>query len=100
MKKKQTRKERLESICGTQEERNRNMSQLIITGNTFVTDGYTPAVFSDGYQHSFQLNVKLTGDDMQDIMDVNKEFFDNEITNSTLGRILLRRGIKTFKNLK
>ena len=96
MKKKQTRKEKLESICGSLEER----TQLIITGNHFYTDGYTAVIQSDGYQHSFQINVKLTGDDMQDIANVNEEFFDNEITNSTLARILVRRGIKSFKNLK
>lgn len=73
---------------------------LIITGNQFYTDGYTPAIQSDGYQHSFQVNVKLTGEDMQDIMDINEEFFENEITNSTLARILVRRGVKSFKNLK
>jgi hypothetical protein len=75
-------------------------SQLVITGNTFYADGYTPAITSDGYQHKFQLNVKLTGEDMQSIMDINDEFFDREITNSTLARILIRRGIKSFQNLK
>ena len=73
---------------------------LIITNNTFTLDGYATAIWSDGYHHSIQLNVKLTGDDMKDINDINQEFFENEITNSTLGRILIRRGIKSFKNLK
>lgn len=85
------RKEKLESICGTAEER----TQFNIT-----IDGYAPALYFDGYQHGHQLNIKLTSNDMKDIMDINQEFFDNEITNSTLGRILLRKGIKSFKDIK
>lgn len=51
----------------------------------------------DGYLHDHQLNMRLTGEDMQKIMDINREFFDNEITNSTLARILLKLGIKAFR---
>ena len=82
--------------------------KLIITdgGITLQTDGYVNLnggvnlTLNDGYHHEKQLNIKLTELDMNDILDIKQEFFDNEITNSTLGRILIRRGIKSFKNLK
>lgn len=67
---------------------------------TITNDGYYSFPTHDGYTYEYQLNIKLTATDMVDIRDINKEFFEDEITNSTLGRILLRRGIKTFKNLK
>jgi hypothetical protein len=55
---------------------------------------------NDGYTYTYQLNIRVSASDLEDINNINEEFFENEITNSTLGRILLRRGIKTYKNLK
>jgi hypothetical protein len=70
---------------------------LIITGNTFVSAEGGPAIQSDGYTHSFQIGIRITGEDMEKLNKINREFFDNEITSSTLARILMRRGMKTFK---
>jgi hypothetical protein len=74
---------------------------------TFTNNSYSFLINNDGYasrdgyeKHDNQLNVKLTDEDMLAIDEINKEVFDNEISDSTLGRILIRRGIKTFKNLK
>lgn len=61
----------------------------------------TTLIFKDGYgNHVKQLNIKLTEKDISTIKEINKEFFDNEISDSTLGRILLRRGIKSFNKIK
>ena len=49
---------------------------------------------------TLQLNIKLTADDMTAINEINQQVFEKEITNSTLGRILIRKGIQFFKNLK
>lgn len=56
----------------------------------------------DGYQqdHSEQFNVKLTKEDTTQIKEINKDFFENEASNSMMGRILIRKGIQFFKNLK
>lgn len=80
-------------------------------GYTSPTDGYvhlhnlvkslgTPG--ADGYQqdHSEQFNVKLTKEDTAQIKEINKDFFENEASNSMMGRILIRKGIQFFKNLK
>lgn len=47
-----------------------------------------------------QLNVKLTDDDTADIAAINKKFFEDEASNSMLGRILIRKGIQFYKNFK
>lgn len=63
------------------------------------TDGYYSSMPTDGYgseNHTQQLNIKLTKEDMQNIDEVNKSFFYNEISKSTLGRILIRKGIEFF----
>lgn len=73
------------------------MVKNVVYSNT--NDGYA-GFPKDGYACEYQLNIKLTSQDMFDINEINKEFFESEITNSTLGRILLRKGIKTFKNIK
>lgn len=96
MTNKKDTKRKLESICGTAKER----EQLSITNCNFYIDGYAPAISSDGYHHTFQINIKLTDEDMRHIININQKFFDNEITNSTLSRILLRKGIKYFKDIK
>ena len=65
---------------------------------TYSNDGYGYKGFPpDGYTCDYQLNIRLNATDMQNISDINKEYFDSEITNSTLARILLRRAIKDFK---
>ncbi len=81
-------------------------------------DGYVDGYYNlmDGYNSSFgeieshqsiynigprqvyehQLNVKLTEEDMKNIFEINKTFFENEASNSMLGRILIRKGITFF----
>jgi hypothetical protein len=59
----------------------------------------------DGYQltnqeYKQQLNVKLTDEDMKIIKEINKDFFENEASNSMLGRILVRKGIAFYKKLR
>lgn len=37
---------------------------------------------------------------MLQIKEINKDFFENEASNSMLGRILIRKGIQWYKELK
>lgn len=56
--------------------------------------------YSDGYnKNNKQLNIKLTDDDLKDINEINHMFFENEATNSMMGRILVRKGIQFYKTL-
>jgi hypothetical protein len=48
-------------------------------------------------EHTNQLNVKLTDNDVKDLDELNKKFFANEATYSMLGRLLIRQGIKFYK---
>jgi len=50
-----------------------------------------------GYEH--QLNIKLTEEDMKNILEINKVFFENEASNSMLGRILIRKGITFYQKI-
>jgi hypothetical protein len=54
----------------------------------------------DGYKNSKQINVKLTEDDVGNIDNINRDFFENEASNSMMGRILLRKGIQFYKKLR
>lgn len=56
----------------------------------------------DGYvvKNDKQLNVKMTEEDLKDIQNINRDFFEGEATNSMLGRVLLRKGIQFYKRLK
>jgi len=66
-----------------------------LDGYSITTDGY-----KDGYSlNTRQINVKLTEDDVKDVNDINKSFFENEASNSMIGRILLRKGIAFYKKL-
>ena len=59
-------------------------------------DGYYP--LTDGYNRlDKQINIKLSKEDFQAIEEINQHFFENEITTSNLGRILIRKGIQFFK---
>lgn len=49
------------------------------------------------YEH--QLNIKLTEEDMKNIFEINKVFFENEASNSMLGRILIRKGITFYQKI-
>lgn len=67
-------------------------------------DGYHG--YSDGYQvvgprsyYEHQLNIKLTEEDMKQILEINKVFFENEASNSMLGRILIRKGIAFYQKI-
>lgn len=65
-------------------------------------DGYGRVSNMDGYntECKHQLNVKLTEEDVVHLAEINKNFFENEAPNSMLGRILIRKGIQFYKNLK
>lgn len=68
-----------------------------------VMDGYCLDGYQkDGYASAVtnQLNIRLTDEDMVQIKKINKEFFEDEASNSMIGRILIRKGIQFFKNLK
>lgn len=47
-----------------------------------------------------QLNVKLNDQDIRNIVQINKDFFEEEASNSMLGRILIRKGIAFYNKLK
>ncbi len=47
-----------------------------------------------------QMNVKLTTEDVNDIKQINKDFFEGECSNSMIVRILLRKGISFYKSLQ
>lgn len=64
---------------------------------TIQTDGYIQ--FTIGGNHTKQLNIRITEEDITDIEAINSEFFEGEATNSMLGRILLRKGIAFYKRL-
>jgi len=61
-----------------------------------LIDGYWSSSHQDGYVKE-QLNVKLSEQDMEQIREINREFFENEASNSMLGRILIRKGIKFYQ---
>lgn len=65
----------------------------------YSLDGYWTPSNQDGYVKE-QLNVKLTELDMLQIKEINNNFFENEASNSMLGRILIRKGIQWYKELK
>lgn len=84
-----------------------------MTTDGYVTDGYKIDFHFDGYYslteqfgigpkpvYTNQLNVKLTEEDMKSLAEINKEFFEDEASNSMLGRILIRKGISFYKKLK
>ena len=64
---------------------------ITITGNTILD--------KENSQFDKQINVKLTDNDMKEINFINSNFFENEASNSMIGRILLRKGIAYFKNM-
>ena len=64
---------------------------ITITGNTILD--------KENSQFDKQINVKLTDNDMKEINFINNNFFENEASNSMIGRILLRKGIAYFKNM-
>ena len=73
------------------------------TDGYYNEDGYFPQNYSWGEswgKKDQQLNIKLSAEDMFALNEINEDFFYKEIPNSTLGRILIRRGIKYFKDLK
>lgn len=47
-----------------------------------------------------QINIKITEEDSSQISDINKYFFENECSNSMIGRMILRKGIKFYKQLQ
>lgn len=76
-----------------------------ITSNlkTNYYDGYgclESEQYSSKPVYTSQLNVKLTEEDMRNITEINKDFFEDEASNSMLGRILLRKGIAFYKKIK
>lgn len=62
-----------------------------------MQDGYKS--LTDGY-FAQQISVRLTDDDWGDLQNINKTFFEGELTNSMLARILIRKGVQWYKNLK
>lgn len=63
------------------------------------TDGYQ--FLNDGYNIcSQQLNVRLSEKDIEEINTINNTLFEGECTNSMMGRILIRKGLQWYKNLK
>jgi hypothetical protein len=70
---------------------------IMLSENT--DDGYRNT--DDGYsKNSEQLNIKLSKEDMQNVKDINAEFFEGEASSSMMGRILLRKGIQFYKKLR
>lgn len=61
-------------------------------------DGYNYAIGPRSY-YEHQLNIKLTEEDMKQILEINKVFFENEASNSMLGRILIRKGIAFYQKI-
>ncbi len=51
-------------------------------------------------EHKHQLNIKLTDEDVKDMEEINKDFFDGEANNSMMGRIILRKGMAVYRKLK
>lgn len=47
-----------------------------------------------------QFNIKLAKDDIEQIDEINADFFEKEASHSMLGRILIRKGIQWYKSLK
>jgi hypothetical protein len=80
--------EKIQAIVGTPEESLANLKSV---------DGYARAF--DGYGNNKQLNIKLTEEDMKEINEINKLFFENEASLSMLGRIILRKGFQAYKKL-
>jgi len=50
--------------------------------------------------HKYQLNIKLTDEDVKDMEEINKDFFDGEANDSMMGRIILRKGMAVYRKLK
>ena len=63
-----------------------------------MKDGY--GTRTDGYNYDNQINVRLNDEDIIDLKDINEYFFEGELSSSMLGRILIRKGIKYYKQLK
>ena len=63
-------------------------------------DGYTTQILEDGYCYTRQLNIRITNEDLEAIKHINNTLFEGECTNSMLGRMLIRKGIQWYKNLK
>ena len=47
-----------------------------------------------------QINIKITAEDSKEIEKINDDFFEGEMPDATLGRVLLRKGIQFYKKLK
>lgn len=60
-----------------------------------LTDGYGS---TDGYSH--QINIRLNDNDYVNFEAINKYFFEGEASNSMLGRILVKKGINFYNQLK
>lgn len=91
-----------EAVASTIRMRKENgFGQLTTEKPVVCNSDYADVAENDDCQdYCKQINVKLTEEDMRHINDINRDFFDKEITTSTLGRILLRKGIKLFRNSK
>lgn len=62
-------------------------------------DGYSSPTSSDGYSYEQQISIRLTNDDILAIKEINDFFFEGELTNSTIGRVLIRKGVQWYKKL-
>lgn len=72
--------------------------QLIPT----LLDGYQAAdVNADGYQPKYpvQFNMRLTKENKEEINWINDHFYEGEMSDSNIGRILVKKGIQWYKNL-
>lgn len=62
-------------------------------------DGY---VQSDGYVclSSSPITIRLTPEDIIHLEELNENFFEGELNTSVMCRVLIRKGIQWYKNLK
>lgn len=60
-------------------------------------DGYVAP--PDGYHLDKIISIRVSDDDLKEIATINREFFEGELHHSTIGRILLHKGIYYYKKL-
>lgn len=69
----------------------------LIKSYNALLDGY--AAPPDGYHLDKIISIRVSDDDLKEIATINREFFEGELHHSTIGRILLHKGIYYYKKL-
>lgn len=71
---------------------------ITMKGNVII-DGSLTVNDNKDHKNDEQLNIKLTKTDDADIEQIRTDFFEGEASRSMVGRFLIRKGIRWYKNL-